>query len=38
MRLVPAILIPGTQRRPVVQQGLAAGRVAPCQYSVVQRS
>lgn len=38
MRLVPAILISCPQRCSVVQQGLAAGSVAPYQYSVVQRS
>lgn len=38
MRLVPTILISCPQRCSVVQQGLAAGSVAPCQYSVVQRS
>lgn len=37
MGLVPAILVPRPELRPVVQQGLAAGSVAPCQYSVVQR-
>lgn len=37
MGLVPAILVPCPQPRPVVQQGLAASSVAPCQDSVVQR-
>lgn len=37
MGLVPAVLIPHPQLGPVVQQGLAAGGVAPRQYGVVQR-
>lgn len=36
MRLVPAVLVLCPQLGPVVQQGLTAGSVAPCQYSVVQ--
>lgn len=36
MGLVPAVLVPGPQPGPVVQQGLAAGGVAPGQHGVVQ--
>lgn len=37
MTLIPAILIPGAQLRPVIEQGLTAGGFTPCQHSVVQR-
>lgn len=35
--LIPAVLIPGAQLGSVVEQGLAAGRLAPCQHGVIQR-
>ena len=38
MRFIPAILISCPKFRPVIEQGLTTGRVAPCQHSVVQRS
>lgn len=37
MGFVPAVLVPRAQLCPVVEQGLAAGSVTPCQHSVVQR-
>lgn len=37
MCLVPAVLIPDAQLGVVVKQCFAAGGVAPCQHSVVER-
>lgn len=37
MGLIPAVLVPRPQPRPVIEQSLTAGRFTPCQHSVVQR-
>lgn len=37
MRLIPAILVPDAHNGAVVKQSFAAGGVAPCQHSVVER-